>query len=578
MSKKHTPIPVRTQPKGAQLSATVINKMVELYNSGEWDSLIAMAKDATRHHPQNAFGWKALGKALLMSGKSLDALSALNNLAKLIPNDADVYADLAQAYHNLGRFDEAEKNYRRILKITPDSAPVYDKLGAFYCELGRFGEAEAEFRHAVELDPKFVQAHINLGFALDSLVRWDEAETSYRRALELNPNFAETYKRLGDLIARYANRRAEAITFLEKAIEINPGDANLYLSLGNILMTEKRFDECHAMFRRAQQIQPLITWPSKKQKADFSVLLLDAPEVGCTPVNYLVGRSMYDSHFLALLSGEEYDIDFLRSKADVVINMISDADNGKDVLPFALDIADRIDRPTVNHPRRIIGTDRETIAGLLSKIPLCRIPKTVRLSAEQLSGADWQKFIDGFSMPLLIRCAGTHGGDDFEKIDDIGAVAHFVSGHPDANFYLSEFADYRSADGYYRKYRMISLNDDILPYHLAIHDHWLVHHFRTDMANQEWMRKEEEAFLKDPHRVFNDEHYNALKAIAKAIGLDYCGIDCALDPEGRIVVFEANATMRVHDEKVATFIYKNPYIAKIKEAFDVMLVRLAASR
>jgi len=36
--------------------------------------------------------------------------------------------------------------------------------------------------------------------------------------------------------------------------------------------------------------------------------------------------------------------------------------------------------------------------------------------------------------------------------------------------------------------------------------------------------------------------------------------------------------MRVHDEKVATFIYKNPYIAKIKEAFDVMLVRLAASR
>jgi glutathione synthase/RimK-type ligase-like ATP-grasp enzyme len=98
------------------------------------------------------------------------------------------------------------------------------------------------------------------------------------------------------------------------------------------------------------------------------------------------------------------------------------------------------------------------------------------------------------------------------------------------------------------------------------------------MANQEWMRKEEEAFLQDPHRVFSKEHFDAMKQIAKAIGLDYCGIDCALDPDGKIVVFEANATMRVHDEKVPTFTYKNPYIAKIKEAFDVMLARLAASR
>ena len=578
MSKKHTPIPVRTQQKGTSLSAAVTNQMIELYNGAQWDSLVAMARDTTKRHPQNAFGWKALSKALLMSGKSSEALGSLAQLAKLVPNDPDVHTDLAHAYQTLGRLDEAEKSYRRVLKINPGASLIYDKLGALYCEQGRFAEAETEFRHALEFDPKFVQAHINLGFAVDALVRWDEAEASYRRALELNPNFVETYKRLGDLIARFPNRRAEAIVLLEKAIALNPGDANLFLSLGNIYMSEKRFDECHAMFRRAQQIQPLITWPGKKQKADFSVLLLDAPEVGCTPVNYLVGRTMYDSHFLALLSGEEYDTDFLRTKADVVINMISDADNGKDVLPFAQDIADRIGRPTVNHPRKIIGTDRETIAALLSKIELCRIPKTVRLSAEELAGTDWHKSIEGFSMPLLIRCAGTHGGDDFEKIDDLGAIALFVSSHPDANFYISEFADYRSADGYYRKYRLISLNDEILPYHLAIHNHWLVHHFRTDMANQEWMRKEEEAFLKDPHLVFSKEHFSAMKEIAKAIGLDYCGIDCGLDQDGKIVVFEANATMRVHDEKVPTFTYKNPYIAKIKEAFDAMLVRLAASR
>jgi hypothetical protein len=178
-------------------------------------------------------------------------------------------------------------------------------------------------------------------------------------------------------------------------------------------------------------------------------------------------------------------------------------------------------------------------------------------------------------MPLLIRYAGTHGGDDFEKIVDADAIGPFVSRHPNANFCLSEFVDYHLADGYVRKYRVICIDDEILPYHLAIHDDWMVHHFRTDMANQEWMRKEEEAFLKDMNVVFDQARQAALREVGAATGLDYCGIDCSLDQEGNIVVFEANATMLVHDEKSATFTYKNPYIAKIKVAFDAMLARMA---
>jgi glutathione synthase/RimK-type ligase-like ATP-grasp enzyme len=61
--------------------------------------------------------------------------------------------------------------------------------------------------------------------------------------------------------------------------------------------------------------------------------------------------------------------------------------------------------------------------------------------------------------------------------------------------------------------------------------------------------------------------------MARATGLDYGGIDCGLDRDGRIVVFEANASMLVHDEKLEDFAYKNPYIAKIKTAFDAMVSR-----
>ena len=58
------------------------------------------------------------------------------------------------------------------------------------------------------------------------------------------------------------------------------------------------------------------------------------------------------------------------------------------------------------------------------------------------------------------------------------------------------------------------------------------------------------------------------------VDLDYFGIDCALDAAGRLVVFEVNASMLVHDQN-QRFPYKTPFVQRIKAAFDAMLRRLA---
>ena len=142
--------------------------------------------------------------------------------------------------------------------------------------------------------------------------------------------------------------------------------------------------------------------------------------------------------------------------------------------------------------------------------------------------------------------------------------------------YFIEYADYRSADGFFRKYRFIFVNGEVLPYHLAICDDWKVHHVNTDMANQVWMQQEEAAFLNDPTRVFEERHYRALGEIQQRMGLEYFGIDCALDTDGDLLVFEVNASMLVHDDN-AEFPYKDPAVRCIKAAFDAMLARFAAS-
>jgi hypothetical protein len=166
---------------------------------------------------------------------------------------------------------------------------------------------------------------------------------------------------------------------------------------------------------------------------------------------------------------------------------------------------------------------------------------------------------------------------EFEKIENRAELGVFAARHPEMDYYLSEYVDYRSADGFFRKYRFIFIDDEILAYHLAIDDKWKIHHVTTDMANQSWMQAEEKAFLENPHAVFGPRHYGALRAIRKKVGLEYFGIDCGLDRDGRLVVFEVNACMLVHQHN-EQFPYKIEPVRRIKAAFNAMLDRMASRK
>jgi hypothetical protein len=76
--------------------------------------------------------------------------------------------------------------------------------------------------------------------------------------------------------------------------------------------------------------------------------------------------------------------------------------------------------------------------------------------------------------------------------------------------------------------------------------------------------------------VFTVENYRALRTIRERIGLDYFGIDCALDGSHDIIVFEVNASMLVHDNN-EEFPYKAPAVGAIKLAFNAMLRRRVMS-
>ena len=488
---------------------------------------------------------------------------------------ADLHARLGNASMLRGDLELAAASYKAALRLAPHLTSCWCNLGNVHQKTGRPQEAVAFYLQALKLNPGHWPSRTNLVEALMVTKQYIVARALLLELVSERPQEGQLRHQLGKTYFEL-DEVETAIECFQQAIAVNPRDADSLNWIGGIKQRQGDAEAAQAAYAEAARIQPLIRRPAAKSPAEFRVLALYAPFAGNTPTEYLFKDPVYDTDTLALFAAREYDVEPMGRDVQVVVNLISDADQALSLLPLAAGLVDRLGKPTINHPGKIQRTTRDAVAELLAGIPGSGIPKALRHKA----GADCSvAALQGalpFPFPVLARPVGTHGGDDFEKVEDAAELSTFLSQHPEIDHYLIEYIDYRSADGFFRKYRFIFVDDQILPYHLAISNDWKVHHVSTDMVNQQWMQQEEEAFLNDPAIVFNPGHYQVLRAIQQRIGLEYFGIDCGLDRSGNLVVFEVNASMLVH-ERNDDFPYKSPFVIRIKTAFDAMLRKFAAA-
>ena len=117
----------------------------------------------------------------------------------------------------------------------------------------------------------------------------------------------------------------------------------------------------------------------------------------------------------------------------------------------------------------------------------------------------------------------------------------------------------------------------IYPLHLAISRNWKVHYFRADMAQSAEHRAKDAAFLTDIDNFVGARGMAGLQRINAALDLDYGGIDFAINADGDILLFEANATMVMvpltNDPK---WDYRRPAFENVFTAIRSMLQRAVA--
>jgi hypothetical protein len=175
--------------------------------------------------------------------------------------------------------------------------------------------------------------------------------------------------------------------------------------------------------------------------------------------------------------------------------------------------------------------------------------------------------------PLLLRAPGFHTGQHFVKVDTLEGLPEALPEIPGDPILAMQYLDARGADGKNRKYRVMLIDTEIYPLHVAISGQWKVHYFTAEMNENAGHRAEDRRFLDDMPSVLGPVAMDALRRIQRELRLDYAGIDFSLNPKGEVLLFEANATMAVNppgaDER---WNYRLPAYKKIREAVQKMLL------
>ena len=254
---------------------------------------------------------------------------------------------------------------------------------------------------------------------------------------------------------------------------------------------------------------------------------------------------------------------------DVLFNTIAESEEALAALALAGRFATAAGRRPINPPAAVAALTRASVARRFAGSSTILAPVVERVAAADLRARTPVA-------PCIVRPVGSQAGFALARIDDAESLHAYLAEHPHEAYFVAPFVDYRSADGLYRKYRIMFVAGVPYPCHLAISPRWMIHYYNAAMADHAWMRQEEAHFLAAPEKTFAGALGEALREIAAAVPLEYFGIDCAITSEGRLLLFEADAAMLVHGTDPAdVYPYKRAAFARIQRALTALLDRSA---
>jgi Flp pilus assembly protein TadD len=456
------------------------------------------------------------------------------------PDEVGLRLERSQLLEDLGLREEAAAAYVQVLVAHPWHYDAMMRLGALFAVGGKTDGARAVFHEASLRHAERPAPHACLGNVLLDLGDVDGAQAAFEAALGADPEHVEAYRGLAIIF-----ERAGDVEAADRAWRAGFPDGSIAIS------------------------------PFRGPKEPVRVLLLTSAIGGNIPLQHVLDDRVFQ---WATLITESYVPSMTLPPHGVVFNAIGDADKCARALDHADLVLERVDTDVINPPATIRGSGRADNAQRLGALPGVVVPRIRTFGRAELLALDAPQTLAaaGFTWPLLVRSPGYHTGNHFEQVASADALAAAIEPLPGEELLAIEYLDTRRPDGTWSKYRVMFIEGVLYPLHLAISRDWKVHYFTAAMDEDQTFREEERAFLDDLAGTLGPSALATLQAIGAELGLDYGGVDFGFDRDGRVAVFEANATMVILPPKDdPRFTYRKEPIQQALDAVRAMIMRRA---
>jgi hypothetical protein len=242
---------------------------------------------------------------------------------------------------------------------------------------------------------------------------------------------------------------------------------------------------------------------------------------------------------------KQHSIEF-ETPPSLIFNQIADADSCRGALERCVEFCEQVDATVVNHPEHVLQTTRDRVSATLQGIPKVIVPKILRFQPRAPRDVFTFASAEGFDYPLIARLTGSHDGKHMVRVDDPGDLPGLHALPFDGrDFYLIQYIDYRSDDGFYHRQRIAVIDSEPILVESLYDSNWNVGRWsRTFMLQREgWdaARAREESLEANLIPALRP----AIAEIAKRLQLEYFCIDCSLQPDGSMIVFEANTGQNI---------------------------------
>ena len=248
-----------------------IKKILNLFNTGDFNNTIRKTKKLSRENPKNSFLKNLIGSAFLQINNTNEAIKNFKLSVDLSPTNVAARNNLANAYKINGEYKLAEKCYQKTLYYAPNYVLALVSYGNLKTTLNETYDAIELFKKALSIKNNNYIAHFNLATAYQTIGEYTDALNHAKLSVKNNPSFTPADKLISSLI-KYSKNDPHFLNMKEK---LNDEKINrlhkVYLHFGVAKAYEdlENFDKFIEHIKKGNEIRKNISGYNIKSHIDL---------------------------------------------------------------------------------------------------------------------------------------------------------------------------------------------------------------------------------------------------------------------------------------------------------------------